>query len=201
MSPKHSARLGTDDDLESRLYSISNTPRISIDAPEKSHSILPEPSSIPKSPTLLRRPNRTASGETFRTVDVINFKPNWHAGQEPGLDPSKPNGGRTASPILQEECQITVVDYSETHIQMHELGNASLIKFLQKPQEDWVKCRWINVNGLSWDVVQALAKNKNFHTLAIEDLMSTTNRTKADWSVSIYDYYKSRITLTFLQVS
>lgn len=74
-----------------------------------------------------------------------------------------------------------MVDYSETDMRMHYFGNASLIEFLKLPQEEWVKCRWINVNGLSWDVVQALGKEKNFHTLALEDLTNVHNRTKADW--------------------
>jgi Mg2+ and Co2+ transporter CorA len=85
--------------------------------------------------------------------------------------------------MLHEECQITVVDYSEADLRIYEHDNASLIRFLDKPQEDWVKVRWINVNGLSWDVIQALSKNKSFHRLAIEDLVSRNNRTKADWLV------------------
>ena len=170
-------------DLESRLPTTSlkpNTSRISVEG----HSIRSEPSSIPNPPSILRHTNRSKTGATFRTVDAINFKPNWHAGQEPGLDPSKPNGGRTTTPMRHEECQITVVDYSETDINIHELNNASLIKFLEKPQEDWVKCRWINVNGISWDVVQALAQNKHLHKLSVEDIISVNNRTKVDWSVS-----------------
>jgi len=64
---------------------------------------------------------------------------------------------------------------------MHDFGNEELIAFLDKKQEDWIQCRWINVNGLSWDVISALGKHKKLHRLAIEDLINTTNRTKADW--------------------
>jgi Mg2+ and Co2+ transporter CorA len=85
--------------------------------------------------------------------------------------------------MLHEESQITVVDYSETDMEMHDFDNAGLVDFIQKKQEDWIKCRWINVNGLSWDVIQALGKNKNLHRLAIEDLVNTDNRTKVDWLV------------------
>ena len=42
-------------------------------------------------------------------------------------------------------------------------------------------CRWISVNGLSWDVIRLLGNQKNLHRLAIEDLTNTKNRTKADW--------------------
>jgi Mg2+ and Co2+ transporter CorA len=61
------------------------------------------------------------------------------------------------------------------------MDNAQLIGFLQEDQEDWIKCRWINVIGLSWDVIQALGKYKKLHRLAMEDLVNTNNRTKADW--------------------
>lgn len=50
---------------------------------------------------------------------------------------------------------------------------------VQRP--DWAVCRWINVNGLSWDVIKLLGNDKRLHRLAIEDLMNPRNRTKADW--------------------
>jgi hypothetical protein len=147
----------------------------------KSASIRSDPDGAPPSPILRRRQTRANTGMTFRTVDVAPLRPAWHPGQEPGLDPSKPNGGRPHTPDLHEECQITVVDFSEDDIVTHDFDNAGLIEFLGKPQESWIKCRWINVNGLSWDVIQALGQQKKLHRLAIEDLMNTNNRTKADW--------------------
>ena len=38
-----------------------------------------------------------------------------------------------------------------------------------------------SVNGLSRDVVRLLGKKQKLHSLAIEDLVHTKNRTKADW--------------------
>ena len=64
---------------------------------------------------------------------------------------------------------------------MQNLDNDSLGAFLQNPRPDWAECRWINVNGLSWDVIQMLGKHKHLHRLAIEDMMNPRNRTKADW--------------------
>lgn len=141
----------------------------------------PDASKIPNAPILKRRQTRTSTARTFRTVDVTDSRPNWHPGQEPGLDPSKPNGGRPQTPTLHENCQITVVDFSEDDMVMHDLDNARLVAFLEMKQGDWIKCRWINVNGLSWDVIQALGKYKKLHRLAIEDLMNTNSRTKVDW--------------------
>jgi hypothetical protein len=40
---------------------------------------------------------------------------------------------------------------------------------------------YLSVNGLSWDVVRLLGETQKLHTLAIEDLLHTRNRTKADW--------------------
>lgn len=41
------------------------------------------------------------------------------------------------------------------------MTNGELIQFLKNPEasarEPWAKVRWINVGGLSWDVISALA--------------------------------------------
>jgi len=144
-------------------------------------SIRSNPDGEPPSPMLRRRQTRANTGLSFRTVEATPMRPSWHPGQEPGLDPSKPNGGRPHTPDIHEECQITVVDFSEDNIDVHDFDNDGLIAFIAKPQESWIKCRWISVNGLSWDVIQALGQHKKLHRLALEDLTNTKNRTKADW--------------------
>ena len=53
--------------------------------------------------------------------------------------------------------------------------------FMDTPRPDWAVCRWINVNGLSWDVIKLLGNDKRLHRLAIEDLLNPKNRTKVDW--------------------
>ncbi|KAI1122530.1 hypothetical protein F5Y10DRAFT_253841 [Nemania abortiva] len=145
------------------------------------------PKSAPHIPQLspsavLRR--RNTRSNTFRTLEEFEdfeSRPGWRPGAEPGIDPKKPDGGQDAAPDLHAECQITVVDFSQEELKIHELNNTQLIDFVKRPQPSWVKCRWINVNGLSWDVIQALGKYKDLHRLAIEDIMNTRNRTKADW--------------------
>ncbi len=84
-------------------------------------------------------------------------------------------------PELSAPCDITVVDFSHDRLSLQKLDNDTLEAFLARPQPDWAKCRWINVNGLSWDVIKVLGRHKNLHKLAIEDLMNTRNRTKAEW--------------------
>ena len=174
-SPTHNVAF----DLEAGHSSANDT----FHGKDSARSIRSEPDILKTgpSPILKRRQTRTSTTRTFRTVDVSSSRPNWHPGQEPGLDPSKPNGGRAQTPTLHEDCQITVVDFSEDDMVMHDLNNAKLVDFLQEKQESWITCRWINVNGLSWDVIQALGKYKKLHRLAIEDLINTNNRTKVDW--------------------
>ncbi|KFX86811.1 hypothetical protein V495_06398 [Pseudogymnoascus sp. VKM F-4514 (FW-929)] len=127
---------------------------------------------------------------TFPAVVDNPRRPLWKPGQEPGLDPARPNGGREQLLPLRAECDITVVDYSEDDMVMRRLTNETLPIWLERTEKmekegseelAWAKCRWINVNGLSWDVIQALGKYKNLHSLAIEDMVNTKNRTKADW--------------------
>ncbi|RYO94379.1 hypothetical protein DL766_009939 [Monosporascus sp. MC13-8B] len=137
-------------------------------------------------PTAGQFRRRVTRANTFRTIEEFeefeSGPPGWKPGAEPGMDPSKPDGGQPGSlPTLHAACQITVVDFSQTDLEIHELENKELIEFVTKPQPSWVKCRWINVNGLSWDVIQALGRYKNLHRLSIEDIMNTRNRTKVDW--------------------
>jgi hypothetical protein len=130
----------------------------------------------------VRRRGRSNTFKTIREFDEFDelHEPGWRPGAEPGVDTSKPDGGHDMGG-LHAECQITIVDFSQERIEVHDFDNTEMIDFLEEPQPSWVKCRWINVNGLSWDVIQALGNYKNLHRLAIEDIMNTRNRTKVDW--------------------
>lgn len=137
----------------------------------------------PRSPTdsiRHRRPTRSSTAKTYRPEG--RGAP-WQPGQEPGIDTSEHHNGwlQLKDPELHEECEITVVDFSEDRIQTQHLDNKSLVPFIAKPRPFWVLCRWISVNGISWDVIKVLGNHKGLHRLAIEDLMSPRNRTKADW--------------------
>lgn len=130
----------------------------------------------PLSPTSGRRPSsqyRKKQTNTVITSPYITLIP----GSEPGVNP---NDSRVD---LYEYCGITVVDFNDDRIIQTELDNANLQNFLDEPRPEWAKVRWINVNGLSWDCISALAKHWNLHRLAIEDLLNTENRTKCDWCV------------------
>ncbi|CDM30981.1 hypothetical protein DTO013E5_375 [Penicillium roqueforti] len=132
---------------------------------------------------------RRARRNTARSYHPEGFAqdPNWQPGTEPGIDPTKPLPPYTSEwssnipADLQRRCQITVVDFSQHEMRQYELDNDTLEQFLQREKEPWVQCRWINVNGLSWDVIKILGNHKRLHRLAIEDVVHDTNRTKVDW--------------------
>ncbi|KAI4933255.1 hypothetical protein J4E85_003660 [Alternaria conjuncta] len=128
--------------------------------------------------TLRRRITRSHTVKHYQSPT----RPYQHQepGAEPGVDTKNETDGANYH-HLYARCQITVVDFSDEKVECHELDNDTLEDFLNYPKEDWVACRWINVNGLSWDVIRSLGNHKNLHRLAIEDLMSTQSRTKVDW--------------------
>lgn len=138
------------------------------------------------SETMKRRTRRSNTARSYHPEGFAQ-DPNWQPGTEPGIDPTKPLPAYSSEwssnlpADLQRQCEITVVDFSQNEMRQYELDNETLGPFLARERESWVQCRWINVNGLSWDVIQMLGNHKGLHRLAIEDLVHTTNRTKADW--------------------
>lgn len=155
----------------------------------------PREDSVPDAYTTAARVNSTDTAKrrrrrsnTARSYHPDGFgEPHWQPGTEPGIDPTKPlppYSSEWASNVpgdLQRQCEITVVDFSQNEMRQYELDNDTLAQFLSREREPWVQCRWINVNGLSWDVIKILGNHKRLHRLAIEDVVHTTNRTKADW--------------------
>lgn len=132
----------------------------------------------------LRKRGRAATTTAYGAHEM-GQQTGWTPGQEPGYDTSDPlppySNDEYGNGRKSYRCNVTIVDYSADDIMTTELDNHDLEDFLSKPQPDWVKVRWINVDGLSWDVVRVLGNYKQLHRLAIEDLMNTRNRTKVDW--------------------
>ncbi|KAF7549134.1 hypothetical protein G7Z17_g6617 [Cylindrodendrum hubeiense] len=137
------------------------------------------------SPILRRRMTRAATFKTVEDYDefenAFSARPGWQPGSEPGYDPLLPDGGHASMPTLSAPCEISVTDFSHEKMVKNHFENQSFIDFLETPKPAWAKCRWININGLSWDVIQAVGNKKGLHKLALEDLMNIRNRTKADW--------------------
>ncbi|PWY67185.1 hypothetical protein BO70DRAFT_366362 [Aspergillus heteromorphus CBS 117.55] len=136
--------------------------------------------------TVRNRMRRSTTARSYYREDGPH-DPNWQPGTEPGIDPSQPlpaysTEWMASTPAdLHGRSEITVVDFSQHEMRQYVLDNDTLEPFLAREKEPWVQCRWINVNGLSWDVIRALGNHKGLHRLAIEDLINSTNRTKVDW--------------------
>ena len=136
----------------------------------------------PQSPTesiRLRKPMRSNTVKTYRPERKSQ---SGQPGQEPGIDTKATHPHPSSKlPALNADCQITVVDFSQEEIRLLHLNNETLGACMDEGRPDWAVCRWISVNGLSWDVIKLLGNHMNLHRLAIEDLTNPKNRTKADW--------------------
>ena len=81
-------------------------------------------------------------------------------GAEPGVDPRRASAFAAYGHIRQK-CVIDVIDYSSIRCSAGRMTNRGFIEFLQNDRasarEPWVRVRWINIGGISWDVISALA--------------------------------------------
>ncbi|KAI0937315.1 hypothetical protein AcW1_001327 [Taiwanofungus camphoratus] len=107
-------------------------------------------------------------------------------GAEPGIDPRRASANMVYAHIKQR-CVIEVVDYSTMRVSFGRMTNHEFTRMLADPsasrRDPWVRVRWINVGGLSWDVISALALKYDMHPLALEDVLhqSRNSRSKADY--------------------
>ncbi|ORZ29032.1 hypothetical protein BCR41DRAFT_344456 [Lobosporangium transversale] len=81
------------------------------------------------------------------------------------------------------ECvvDVTVMDLNQSQYTKREsMNNEEFLEWLRQPRPAWSKVRWININGMSWDVIKAISIKYNLHHLAVEDLLHVPQRTKVD---------------------
>ncbi|TFK60816.1 hypothetical protein BDN72DRAFT_828680 [Pluteus cervinus] len=108
------------------------------------------------------------------------------AGAEPGVDPRRSTADIEYGHIKQD-CVIELMDYSGVRSSFGRMTNQEFIHLMNDPvasqRESWVKVRWINIGGLSWDVIKAVSLRYELHPLALEDIFHTRsqNRSKADY--------------------
>ena len=81
-------------------------------------------------------------------------------GAEPGIDVRRDSTSMNYGHIRQS-CLIEIADYSSVQSSFRRMTNREFVSFLSDPtastRERWVKVRWINVGGISWDIIRALA--------------------------------------------
>ncbi|CAE6405329.1 unnamed protein product [Rhizoctonia solani] len=167
---------------------------------------LPPGSAIPSAQTSLflsipPSQNLPSAGDKFRSLvnKVINrrracgvFEENLSRAYslDQGADPLNERSElRFRSRIAK--CSIEVTHYSETDCQTIQYNNAGLIAWLKGsdfPELPKGQVRWINVAGISWDVVKQLALRFKLHPLSVEDVMTDTH----DKSFKI-DYYQQHL--------
>ncbi|KAN0135635.1 hypothetical protein V8E53_006526 [Lactarius tabidus] len=107
-------------------------------------------------------------------------------GAEPGVDPRR-HSAFVAFGNIRQKCIIDIIDYSAVRCSFGRMTNGEFVGFLKNREacapEPWVKVRWINIGGISWDVISALALKYDMHPLSIEDLLHRRghSRSKADY--------------------
>lgn len=128
-----------------------------------------------------RRPTRSNTVTAYNE-HADNLSAYQQPGAEPGIDVTAAKETLPADLVnLKAQCQIKITDYSDVEIQHIEASNSTLQAALDEPRPEGLPCRWISVNGLSWDVIETLGKKYPLHRLAIEDLIHLHTRTKVDW--------------------
>ncbi|MBW0493814.1 hypothetical protein O181_033529 [Austropuccinia psidii MF-1] len=148
---------------------------------------------------------RTVSGHSNHLIESSidstpskshSYRWNYSGSLEPGLNPNHPQP--QLAHLSNLPVSVDLVDYSEDRVKFQSfqpyiaseltrldksIGRATTEKG-QRP--DWSCVRWINVNGLSWDVIKLLAIRYSLHPLAIEDCVHVSSRSKSE-------YYKQHL--------
>lgn len=85
---------------------------------------------------------------------------NRGVGAEPGIDPRRSTADLEFGHV-QSDCVIQVFDYSSVRSSIGTMTNKEFVDLMNDPlasePEPWVKVRWINIGGLSWDVIKAVS--------------------------------------------
>lgn len=119
-------------------------------------------------------------------------------GAEQGIDPRR-NSTFAAFRNVHQKCVIDVIDYSSIRCSIDRMTNSAFIKFLQdrraSVREPWIKVRWINVGGISWDVICALAIKYDMHPLSVEDILHLGRHSH---TLSKADYYPKHLFIRVL---
>ncbi|KAK1224442.1 hypothetical protein PQX77_012664 [Marasmius sp. AFHP31] len=117
-------------------------------------------------------------------------------GGEPGVDPRRASADAQFGKV-RADCVIQVVDYSSLKYSYGRMTNKEFVNLMAdqraSKREPWAKVRWINIGGLSWDVMKAVSLKYNIHPLALEDVFHARANTR-----SKADYYPKHLFLRVL---
>ena len=157
---------------------------------------------------------RMSVRKVMRLTKTSSYLSGKGPGAEPGIDVHKDSAVLDFGHIRQN-CLIEIADYSSVRSSFGRMTNREFISFLEDPaaseREHWVKVRWINVGGISWDVVRALAlkygasnnhlspctmlmiRHVDLHPLSLEDMLHVPGRPRSG-----ADYYKRHLFIRVL---
>ncbi|TBU26615.1 hypothetical protein BD311DRAFT_725745 [Dichomitus squalens] len=155
---------------------------------------LTSPPTEPVAPAAAQRPIFMTPRDRFRSAvrkvmamrTTSSYMARRGVGAEPGVDPRRASAFLNYGHIRQQ-CLIEVNDYSTMRTSFGRMTNTEFIRLLADDnashREPWVRVRWINIGGISWDVVSALALKYDLHPLALEDVLTQRghSRSKADY--------------------
>ncbi|KAF9991131.1 hypothetical protein BGZ75_004615 [Mortierella antarctica] len=82
---------------------------------------------------------------------------------------------------IENTVDVTVMDMSQKqYTKRQRMDNSEFLEWIKKPRPEWSTVRWININGMSWDVIKEISMKYDLHHLAVEDLLHVPQRTKVD---------------------
>ena len=153
------------------LFKGDTKPYRTVSTPENSRPSAPERSattqSVPPS-----RPGLERFRASVRKVIHLNRGSSALStrgiGAEPGVDPRRHSAFLNYGHIKQK-CTIELVDYGSVRASFGKMQNEGFVEFMNNEhasrREPWVKVRWINIGGVSWDVISALALKYGMYPL------------------------------------
>lgn len=99
-------------------------------------------------------------------------------GSAPGIEHDR-TGPAPPSQTPPKPLTVTCIDFSKDRVVVNDVADNAA--FLQTHREPWVHVRWVNVVGLhDLDFIRDLGKKYRLHPLALEDMVHTPQRAKAE---------------------
>lgn len=187
----------------------------------KTKSIRSRISHLPARPTDIQitLPPIERFRRSVRKVMHINRTSSCFTGKGPGAEPGvdvRRDSAYLNYGHIRQNCLIEIADYSSVRSSFGRMTNQEFINLLNSPtaseRESWVKVRWINIGGISWDVIRALALKysapyshpsltraslthyeSELHPLSLEDVLNVPGRPRSG-----ADYYRRHLFIRVL---
>ena len=96
----------------------------------------------------------------------------------PGAPPGIEHVAAATTPPAPDVLDIECIDYSDQRIERRQIDD--LQAFLQETKPEWVKVRWLNVDGLHPWAIDQLRRAYQLHTLAAEDVLHVPQRPRVE---------------------